>query len=60
MPATLKLTHKAIGVEVRRGTYDAMVKRWETVRRRGELTKSDILHILGVEKQTAQNVSPAN
>jgi hypothetical protein len=25
MPATLKLTHKAIGAEVRRGTYDAMV-----------------------------------
>jgi hypothetical protein len=25
MPATLKLTHKTIGVEVRRGTYDAMV-----------------------------------
>ena len=25
MPATLKLTHKAIGVEVRRGTYDALV-----------------------------------
>jgi hypothetical protein len=23
MPATLKLTHKAIGAEVRRGTYDA-------------------------------------
>lgn len=25
MAATLKLTHKAIGVEVRRGTYDVMV-----------------------------------
>ncbi len=25
MPATLKLTHKAIGVEVRRGTYDVLV-----------------------------------
>jgi len=25
MSATLKLTHKAIGVEVRRGTYDAVV-----------------------------------
>jgi hypothetical protein len=25
MPATLKLTHKAIGAEVRRGTYDVMV-----------------------------------
>ena len=25
MSATLKLTHKAIGVEVRRGTYDAEV-----------------------------------
>lgn len=25
MPATLKLTHKAIGAEVRRGTYDAVV-----------------------------------
>ena len=25
MPATLKLTHKTIGAEVRRGTYDAMV-----------------------------------
>jgi hypothetical protein len=25
MPATLRLTHKTIGVEVRRGTYDAVV-----------------------------------
>ena len=25
MPATLKLTHKATGVEVRRGTYDVLV-----------------------------------
>lgn len=25
MPATLKLTHKAIGVEVRRGTFDVLV-----------------------------------
>ena len=25
MPATLKLTHNAIGAEVRRGTYDALV-----------------------------------
>ena len=25
MSATLKLTHKTIGMEVRRGTYDAMV-----------------------------------
>ena len=25
MPATLKVTHKAIGAEVRRGTYDVMV-----------------------------------
>jgi hypothetical protein len=25
MPATLKLTHKAIGAEVRRSTYDAIV-----------------------------------
>jgi hypothetical protein len=25
MPATLKLTHKTIGVEVRRGPYDVMV-----------------------------------
>ena len=25
MPATLKLTHKAIGAEVRRGAYDAVV-----------------------------------
>jgi hypothetical protein len=25
VPATLKLTHKAIGVEVRRGTYDVVV-----------------------------------
>ena len=25
MSATLKLTHKTIGVEVRRGTYDALV-----------------------------------
>ena len=27
MSATLKLTHKAIGVEVRRGTYDVVVDR---------------------------------
>jgi hypothetical protein len=25
MPATLKLTHKAIGAEARRGTYDVVV-----------------------------------
>ena len=25
MPATLKLTHKAIGAEVRRGTFDVLV-----------------------------------
>lgn len=25
MPATLKLTHKAIGAEVRRGTYEAVL-----------------------------------
>ena len=25
MPTTLKLTHKAIGAEVRRGTYDVVV-----------------------------------
>src|ERR1700728_75167 len=25
MPATLKVTHEAIGVEVRRGTYDVVV-----------------------------------
>ncbi len=25
MPATLKLTHKSIGAEVRRGTYDVVV-----------------------------------
>ncbi len=25
MPATLKVTHKTIGVEVRRGTYDVVV-----------------------------------
>ena len=25
MAATLKLTHKAIGVEVRRGTYDVVL-----------------------------------
>ena len=25
MPATLKLTHKAVGAEVRRGTFDVMV-----------------------------------
>jgi hypothetical protein len=25
MPATLKLTHKAIGAEVRRGAYDVVV-----------------------------------
>jgi hypothetical protein len=27
MPATLRLMHKAIGAEVRRGTFDAVVGR---------------------------------
>ncbi len=32
MPATLRLVHKAIGVEVRRGTYDVMVDGKRRVR----------------------------
>ena len=31
MPATLKVTHKAIGAEVRRGTYDVVVDGTDTL-----------------------------
>jgi hypothetical protein len=41
MSATLKLTHKAIGVEVRRGTYDVVVDR----ERVGSLEMNDTIEI---------------
>ena len=41
MSATLKLTHKAIGVEVRRGTYDAVVDG----ERVGSLEMNDTIEI---------------
>jgi hypothetical protein len=41
MAATLKLTHKAIGVEVRRGTYDTVVDG----QRAGSLEMNDTIEI---------------
>ena len=41
MTATLKLTHKAIGVEVRRGTYDVVVDG----QRAGSLDMNDTIEI---------------
>jgi hypothetical protein len=41
MPATLKITHKAIGVEVRRGTYDIVVDG----QRAGSLAMNDTIEI---------------
>jgi hypothetical protein len=41
MAATLKLTHKAIGVEVRRGTYDIVVDS----QRAGSLEMNDMIEI---------------
>jgi hypothetical protein len=41
MPATLKLTHKAIGVEVRRGPYDVVVDGEHV----GALEMSDTIEI---------------
>jgi hypothetical protein len=41
MAATLKLTHKAIGVEVRRGTYDIVVDG----QRAGSLDMNDTIEI---------------
>jgi len=41
MSATLKLTHKAIGVEVRRGTYDVVVDG----ERVGSLEMNDTIEI---------------
>ena len=41
MAATLKLTHKAIGVEVRRGTYDIVVDG----QRAGSLEMNDTIEI---------------
>jgi hypothetical protein len=41
MTATLKMTHKAIGVEVRRGTYDVMVDG----QRAGSLDMNDTIEI---------------
>jgi hypothetical protein len=41
MAATLKLTHKAIGVEVRRGTYEIVVDG----RRAGSLDMNDTIEV---------------
>jgi hypothetical protein len=41
MSATLTLTHKAIGVEVRRGTYDVVLDR----ERAGSLEMNDTIEI---------------
>jgi hypothetical protein len=41
MAATLKLTHKAIGIEVRRGTYDIVVDG----QRAGSLDMNDTIEI---------------
>jgi len=41
MTATLKMTHKAIGVEVRRGTYDIVVDG----QRAGSLEMNDTIEI---------------
>ena len=41
MTATLKITHKAIGVEVRRGTYDIVVDD----QRAGSLDMNDTIEI---------------
>jgi len=41
MAATLKLTHKAIGVEVRRGTYDIVIDG----KRAGSLDMNDTIEI---------------
>jgi hypothetical protein len=41
MAATLKLTHKSIGVEVRRGTYDVIVDG----QRAGSLDMNDTIEI---------------
>ncbi len=41
MAATLKLTHKSIGVEVRRGTYDVVIDR----RPAGSLDMNDTIEV---------------
>lgn len=41
MTATLKLTHKAIGIEVRRGTYDILIDG----QRAGSLDMNDTIEI---------------
>ena len=41
MSATLKLTHKSIGVEVRRGTFDVVVDR----ERVGSVEMNDVIEI---------------
>ena len=41
MPATLKMTHKALGAEVRRGTYDIVVDG----QRAGSLEMNDTIEI---------------
>jgi hypothetical protein len=41
MPATLRLTHEAIGVEVRRGTYDIVVDG----QRAGSVEMNDTIEI---------------
>jgi len=51
MAATLKLSHKAIGVEVRRGTYDIVVDG----QRAGSLEMNDTIEIpIGSGRHTLQ------
>ena len=51
MAATLKLTHKAIGVEVRRGTFDVVVDG----ERVGSLEMNDTIEVpIGAERHTLQ------
>ncbi len=51
MSATLKLTHKAIGVEVRRGSYDVVVDG----ERVGSLEMNDTIEI-----QSKLDITPCN
>jgi len=57
MTAILKVTHKAIGVEVRRGTYDVVVDG----QRAGSLAMNDALEIpIGPGRHTLQVRSGRN
>ncbi len=53
MPATLKLTHKAIGAEVRRGTYDVVVDG----ERAGSVEMNHTIEI-PVEPESSPDVTP--